>query len=70
MYMYIQSEKDRLLLLCAVGGLFGLHRFYLKRWKTGLLWAFTGGLGFVGWLVDLFVIAFGRFKDADGDYVE
>lgn len=34
-------------------GLFGAHRFYLGKWKTGLLFLFTGGLFGIGWLVDL-----------------
>jgi len=66
MYAEIRSEKDRLLLLCAVGGYFGLHRFMVGRWKTGLLWLFTAGLFMIGWIVDLVVIAIGRFKDKDG----
>jgi TM2 domain-containing membrane protein YozV len=37
-------------------GLCGIHRFYAGRWATGLLWFFTGGLCFVGQLVDLFLI--------------
>ncbi|HCH63361.1 MAG: hypothetical protein CL927_07325 [Deltaproteobacteria bacterium] len=35
-------------------GLLGLHRFYLGRWKSGLLWLFTGGLFGVGWAIDFF----------------
>ena len=36
-------------------GMFGLHRFYLGRWKSGLLWLCTGGLFGVGWLVDFWL---------------
>lgn len=37
-------------------GVLGLHRFYLGRWVTGLIWFFTGGLFLVGALIDLVVI--------------
>ncbi len=42
-------------LLCFVG-LCGLHRFYLGRFWTGLLWLFTFGLLGVGQLIDLFLL--------------
>jgi len=42
-------------LLCFVG-LCGIHRFYSGRWVTGLIWLFTGGLLFIGQLVDLLLI--------------
>ncbi|MEE2829812.1 MAG: NINE protein [Myxococcota bacterium] len=35
-------------------GLLGVHRFYLGRWVSGLIWFLTGGLCGIGWLFDAF----------------
>ena len=43
-------------LLLAFLGVFGAHRFYLGKWFTGLIWFFTGGLLFLGWLYDLWTL--------------
>jgi TM2 domain-containing membrane protein YozV len=37
-------------------GLFGVHRFYMGKWITGLLYLVTGGLLFLGWLYDLWTL--------------
>jgi TM2 domain-containing membrane protein YozV len=42
-------------LACLIG-LCGIHRMYLGRWITGIIWLLTGGLLFIGQLVDLFLI--------------
>lgn len=34
-------------------GLFGVHRFYLGRWISGIIWLVTGGLFTLGLLYDL-----------------
>jgi TM2 domain-containing membrane protein YozV len=54
------------LLLCFVLGAAGVHRLYVGKNKTGILWLVTGGLLGVGVLVDYVRIAAGRFTDRDG----
>ncbi len=44
------------LILWALGGFFGLHRFYYDSKKMAWLYFFTLGLCGVGWLVDLFFL--------------
>ena len=37
-------------------GIFGLHRFYLGKWVSGLIWLFTCGLFLFGLLYDLWTL--------------
>ncbi len=62
-----RSPKSRVLaaLMCFFFGVFGVHRFYVGKFWTGLLLLATGGGFGVWWLVDLVIIALGRFKDAE-----
>ncbi|HKP56597.1 MAG TPA: TM2 domain-containing protein [Polyangiales bacterium] len=37
-------------------GLAGIHRFYLGKWLTGLLYLASGGLFTIGWLYDYWTL--------------
>lgn len=37
-------------------GVFGVHRFYMGKWGTGLLYLVTVGLFGVGWLYDFWTL--------------
>jgi len=37
-------------------GCLGFHRAYLGKYPTAVLWFFTGGLGYVGAIYDLFTL--------------
>jgi TM2 domain-containing membrane protein YozV len=37
-------------------GVFGVHRFYMGKWISGVVYLLTGGLFFLGWLYDLWTL--------------
>lgn len=45
-----------LLWLISIFGWLGIHRFYLGKVGTGILWIFTGGMFYIGALYDLFAL--------------
>ena len=69
---YPKSDKNRTvaLLLCIFLGVLGIHRFYVGKVGTGILWLLTGGLCGIGTLVDMILIIVGSFKDIQSRYVE
>jgi len=65
------SERSRAVavVLAAILGPFGAHRFYTGRAKSGVLMAVTLGGAGIWYLYDLIVVAAGDFRDAQGRVV-
>ena len=66
----MKKSKVAAALLCFFLGGLGVHRFYVGKVGTGILWLFTFGLFGIGALVDFIMILVGAFKDKQGNPLE
>ena len=57
-------------LLCLFCGGLGIHRYYVGKIGTGILYTLTLGLFGIGYLVDFIKILCGKFTDKNGNYIQ
>jgi len=55
-YPVVSNDYTVAWILQSFLGVLGLHRFYLGKWISGLVWLFTGGLFGIGWFYDFFTL--------------
>lgn len=55
------------MLLCWFLGTLGIHRFYLGKVWTGILYLCTAGLCGVGTVIDMILLLFNAMKDKEGN---
>ena len=67
-----KSEKNWVtaLILCILLGSFGIHRFYVEKAGTGILYLFTMGLFGFGTIIDFIKLLTGNFTDNQGKYLK
>ncbi len=64
--MVSEKSKGTAAVLCFFFGWLGIHRFYVGKTGTGLLWMFTLGLAGLGEIIDFIMILCGSFTDKNG----
>ena len=60
------KSKAVVLPLCIFLGMLGVHRYYVGKIGTGVIWTLTAGFFGIGWIVDIFTVALGGFYYVNG----
>ena len=55
-YRYGKVDYNFCWVLLTFLGFFGLHRFYMGKWVSGIIYFLTFGLFFIGYLYDLWTL--------------
>lgn len=64
------KSKGTAAVLCFFLGYLGIHRFYVGKIGTGILWLLTLGFFGLGEVIDFIMILCGSFKDKDGAVIK
>lgn len=67
---YSHKSLLKIWLICYFLGLFGVHRFYVGKYISGIIMLVTfGGLG-IWWTIDLVLITLTKFKDSNNKTIK
>lgn len=68
--MISTKSKGTAAVLCFFLGSLGIHRFYVGKIGTGILWLLTLGFLGLGTIIDFIMILCGSFKDSTGAVIK
>lgn len=66
---YSDKSWELTLVLSAFLGFLGIHRFYVGKKATGVIYLFTAGGFMIGWFTDAILVLTGHFTDKNGNII-